>query len=102
MIADGVERSVRLGAAAALLASFARRRGRTPRASSIERSRTMPGGRRSGEDAHPASGRDRPQRPWVDLAWWLAIFLLLAIVAYTALHGADVLADLDELRWPGY
>ena len=102
MSADGVGRSVRRGAAAVLLALFARRRVGTPRASSIERSRTMPGGRRSGEDGHPASGRDRPQRPWIDLVWWLAIFLLLAIVAYTALHGADVLADLDELRLPGY
>lgn len=33
-----------------------------------------------------------------DLGWSAAILLLLVIVAYTALHGADILGALDELR----
>jgi hypothetical protein len=33
-----------------------------------------------------------------DLAWSAVVLLLLTIVVYTALHGADVLAELDDLR----
>jgi hypothetical protein len=94
MIADGFERSVRLAAAATLLARFARRRGNTPRLSQIRRA--WPN-QSCDEEPHRSAEHDRRRRPWGDLVWSVVILLLLTIVAYTALHGADVLAELDEL-----
>ena len=44
------------------------------------------------------SEHDRQGQPWGDLALVVrSLLLLLTIVAYTALHGADVLAELDDL-----
>lgn len=95
MIADGIERSIRLAAAAALLAFFARRRGKSPRASQIDH--TARPDRRCDEESCPASGNDRRNQPWADALWSLVILLLLTIIVYTALHAPDVLAELDEL-----
>lgn len=95
MIADGFERSIRLAAAAALLAFFARRRGESPLESQIDRAaHTDP---HCDENARQGSGNHRRHQPWADLLWSFVILLLLTIVAYTALHGADVLAELDDL-----
>ena len=95
MIADGLERSIRLAAAAALLAFFARRRGKSTRESRIDRS--LRAARRCDEESLQASEHDRRPQPWADLLWSLVTLLLLAVVVYTALHGADVLAELDDL-----
>lgn len=95
MIADGLERSIGLAAAAASLAFFALRRGKSPGESQINRSpRAAP---RCGEDSHQASEDHRRRQRWADLLWSLITLLLLAVVVYTALHGADVLAELDDL-----
>jgi hypothetical protein len=94
MIADGLERSVRLAAAAALLAWFARRRGNAPRVSQTDRTRPNP---LCDQEPRRSPEHDRQRRPWSDLGWSAVIMVLLTIVAYTALHGADVLAELDEL-----
>jgi hypothetical protein len=94
MIADGFERPVRLAAAAALLARFARRRGNAPRVSRIHRTRPN---QLCDQEPHRPADYDRQRRAWGDLVWSVVILLLLTIVAYTALHGADVLAELDEL-----
>lgn len=95
MIADGLERSGRLAAAAALLAFFSPRRGRPSRESRIDRSlRAAP---RCDEESLQASEYDRRPQPWADLLWSLVTLLLLAVVVYTAFHGADVLAELDDL-----
>jgi predicted nucleic acid-binding Zn ribbon protein len=95
MIADGLERSIRLAAAAALLAFFARRRGKSPRTSQIDRAaRPEP---RCDEESREGSEHDRQRQPWADLIWSFVTLLLLTIVVYTALHGADVLAELDDL-----
>lgn len=101
MIADGLERSIRLAAAAALLAFFARRRGKSPRESQTDRTaRPDP---HCDEESRQGSGNHHQHQPWADLLWSLVILLLLTIVVYTALHGADVLAELDELDLvPGY
>ena len=95
MIADGLERSIRLAAAAGFLAFFARRRGKSPRESQIDR--TPHPDLHSGEESRPAFENDRRHQPWADLLWSFVILLLLTIVVYTALHGADVLAELDDL-----
>jgi len=95
MIADGVERSTRLAAAVALLAFFARRRGESTHESRIDPSRRA--APRSDEESLLVCERDRRRRPWADLLWSLVTLLLLAVVVYTALHGADVLAKLDDL-----
>ena len=95
MIADGLERSIRLAAAAAVLAFFARRRGKSPRASQIDRT-TRPDPR-CDEESRQASEHDRRRQPWADLLWSFVTLLLLTIVVYTALHGADMLAELDDL-----
>ncbi|MEO8566616.1 MAG: hypothetical protein ABI541_09565 [Betaproteobacteria bacterium] len=93
MIADGLERSIRLAAAAALLAFFARRRGKSPRESPLDRApRAAP---RCDEESRQPSEHHR--QPWGDLLWSLVTLLLLSVVVYTALHGADVLAELDDL-----
>jgi hypothetical protein len=97
MIADGFERSIRLAAAAALLAFFARRRGKSPRASQIDRTRTTQPDPQCDEESREASEHNRRRGPLADLAWSVVILLLLTIVVYTALHGADVLAELDDL-----
>ncbi len=96
MIADGLERSIRLAAAAALLAFFARRRGKSPRESRIDRT-TRPDPR-CDEGLHQGFEGNRRRGPLADLAWSAVVLLLLTIVVYTALHGADVLAELDDLR----
>jgi predicted nucleic acid-binding Zn ribbon protein len=95
MIADGLERSVRLAAAAALLAFFARHRGKSPRESQIDRT-TRPDPH-CDEESREASENNRRHQPWADLLWSFVILLLLTVVVYTALHGADVLAELDDL-----
>jgi hypothetical protein len=95
MIADGLERSIRLADAAALLAFFARRRGKSPRESQIDRT-TRPDPR-CAEESRRVSEDNRRHQPWADLLWPSVILLLLTIVVYTALHGADVLAELDDL-----
>jgi hypothetical protein len=97
MIADGIERSVRLAVAAAMLAFFARRGGKAPRVSPIDRARTTRPDPRCNEESRQASERDGRRPPWADLAWSVVILLLLTVVVYTALHGADVLAELDDL-----
>ena len=95
MTSDGLERSIRLAAAAALLAFFARRRGKSPLKSQTERTaRTDPHG---DDEWRAGSGNHRQHQPWADLLWSFVILLLLTIVVYTALHGADVLAELDDL-----
>jgi predicted nucleic acid-binding Zn ribbon protein len=95
MIADGFERSIRLAAAAALLAFFARRRGKSPRVSQIDRAaRREP---RCDDESRQVSEYDRRRQPWADLIWSFVTLLLLTVVVYTALHGADVLAELDDL-----
>jgi predicted nucleic acid-binding Zn ribbon protein len=95
MIADGFERSIRLAAAAALLAFFARRRGKSPRVSQIDRAaRREP---RCDDESRQGSEYDRRRQPWADLIWSFVTLLLLTVVVYTALHGADVLAELDAL-----
>ncbi|HEX4522382.1 MAG TPA: hypothetical protein VH704_02595 [Casimicrobiaceae bacterium] len=95
VIADGIERSIRLAAAAALLAFFARRRGKSPRASQLDHP-TRPG-RHCNEDSRQAAENNRRNQPWADVLCSLVVLLLLTIVVYTALHGPDVLAELDEL-----
>ena len=95
MIGEGIERSIRLVAAAALLAFFARRRGKSPRESRIDRSaRQAP----RCDDASRQTSNDRRWGPLADVAWSAVVLLLLSIVVYTAWHGADVLAELDDLR----
>ena len=96
MIADGLERSIRLAAAAALLAFFARRRGKSPRESQIDRTTTRPDPH-CDEESRQGSENNRRHQPWADLLWSFVILLLLTIIVYTALHGADVLAELDDL-----
>jgi hypothetical protein len=101
MIADGFERSFRLAATAILLALFARRHDRASRAAQL-RPRVARPGKRWDQESRRFSEHDRRRRPWGDLVWSVVILLLLTIVAYTALHAADVLAALDELEWvPG-
>lgn len=95
MIADGLERSTRLAVAVALLAFFARRRGESTRESRIYPSSRS--AQRCDEESLQVAEHDRRPRPWADLIWSLVILLLLAVVVYTALHGADVLAQLDDL-----
>ena len=95
MIADGLERSLRLAAAAALLALLARGRGKSTRESRIDHSRRATP--RCDEESHHASEHERGRRPWADLLWSLVTLLLLALVAYAALRGANVLAELDDL-----
>jgi hypothetical protein len=95
VIADGLERSIRLAAAAALLAFFARRRGKSPRESQIDRT-TRPDPHCT-EESRQASEDNRRHQPWADLLWSFVILFLLTIVVYTVLHGADVLAELDDL-----
>jgi hypothetical protein len=98
MIADGLERSIRLAAAAALLSFFARRRGKSPRESQIDRTQTTRPDPRCDEGSHQGSEGNRRGGPLADLAWSAVVLLLLTVVVYTALHGADVLAELDDLR----
>ncbi len=95
MIDDGLERSIRLAAAAALLAFFARRRGKSPLESQIDR--TARTDSHCDEESRQGSGDHGRHQPWVDLLWSFVILLFVTIVAYTALHGADVLAELDDL-----
>ena len=95
MIAEGLERSIRLAAAAALLAFFARRRGKSPRPSQFDR--TMQPHPQCDSELRRAPEHHRRRPPWADLVWSAVVLLLLTIVVYTALHGADVLAELDEL-----
>jgi len=95
MIAEGLERSIRLVAAAAVLALFARRSGKLPRESQIDRTaRRTP----RCDEASRQTSNDRRRGPLADLAWSAVVLLLLTIVVYTAWHGADVLAELDDLR----
>ena len=94
MIADGLERSIRLAATAALLAFFARRRGKSPLKSQIDRTARPD---HCDQESREGPGNYRQHQPWADLLWSLVILLLLTIVVYTALHGADVLAELDDL-----
>jgi hypothetical protein len=95
MTSDGLERSIRLAAAAALPAFFARRRGKSPLKVQTDcTARTDP---HRDEEPHQGSGSQRRHQPWADLLWSFVILLLLTIVVYTALHGADVLAELDDL-----
>jgi hypothetical protein len=95
MIADRLERSIRLVAADALLAIFARRRRKSPLESQIDR--TARPGPRCDEESRQGSGTHRRRQPWADLLWSSVILLLLSIVVYTAFHGADVLVELDDL-----
>jgi hypothetical protein len=95
MTSDGLERSIRLAAAAALPAFFARRRGKSLLASQTDRTvRPVP---HCDEESHQGCGNHRRHQPWADLLWSSVILLLLSIVVYTALHGADVLVELDDL-----
>ena len=55
------------------------------------------GGGSCDEASRQACENYRRHQPWADLLWSLVILLLLTIVVYTALHGADVLAELDDL-----
>lgn len=87
MMGDGIDRSVRLVAAAALLTLVARRRARAPPPAPLR-----------AQESGLSPGHDRRRRFWNDLVWSGAILLLLTIVAYAALHGADILGELDELR----
>jgi predicted nucleic acid-binding Zn ribbon protein len=95
MIVDGLERSIRLAAEAALLALFAGRRDKSPRAPQIDRAARPES--RGDEECRQACEHNRRRQPWADLIWSFVILLLLTIVVYTALHGADVLAELDDL-----
>jgi predicted nucleic acid-binding Zn ribbon protein len=97
MIADGIERSVRLAAAAAMLALLARRRGKAPRVLPTGRARPARPDPRCDEESRRMYERDRRRPPWADLAWSVVILLLLTVVVYTVLHGADVLTELDDL-----
>ena len=92
MMADGFERSIRLAAAAALLAFFARRPDRSLRESRIGRMAL-----RCDEEARQPSDPRQQPRLWADLLWSLVTLLLLSIVVYAVLHGADILAELDDL-----
>ena len=92
MMADGFERSIRLAATAALLAFFARRADRSPRESRIARAAL-----RCEEEARQAPESRQRRRLWADLLWSLVTLLLLSVVVYTVLHGADILAELDDL-----
>jgi predicted nucleic acid-binding Zn ribbon protein len=95
MIAEGLERSIRVAAATAVLAFFARRRGKSPRESQIDRApRATP---RCDEELRQATEHHQRRQRWADLLWSLVTLFLLTIVVYTALHGADVLAELDDL-----
>ena len=95
MTADGLERSIRLAAAAALLAFFARRRGKSPLKSQSDR--TAHPDPHCDQESREGLGNHRRHQPWADLLWSSVIVLLLTIVVYTALHGADVLVELDDL-----
>jgi hypothetical protein len=98
MMVDGVERSVRLAAAAALRTLVVRRRGRARRAARIRPLRAQPPEHRRDEESDQSPGHDRRRRFLGDLAWSAAILLSLTAVAYAALHGADILGELDDLR----
>jgi hypothetical protein len=97
MIADGIERSVRLAAAAALLAFFARCRGKAPPVSPLDRQRPARPHPRCDEASRQAFERDRRRSPWADVAWSLVILVLLTLVVYAELHGANILSELDDL-----
>jgi hypothetical protein len=103
MIADRIERSVRLAAAAGVLAILARRGSKASRILPTDRPRATRLDPRCDQESRPMYERDRRRPLWADLAWSAVILLLLTLVAYTALHGADVLAELDDLGLaPGY
>jgi len=95
MIAERLDRSIRLAAVDALLAFFARRRRKSPLESQIDR--TARPGPHCDEESRQGSGTHRRRQPWADLLWSSVILLLLSIVVYTAFHGADVLVELDDL-----
>jgi len=96
MSTDEVERSVRLVAAAALLALLARRRGHAPRISRTGFARTGAQDRRHNQDSGQTGEHDRG-RIRGNLIWSALILLLLSVVVYTAIHSAEVVVELERL-----